>query len=139
MLSRTNTSFCTLPPLRSFNKSSTMPQNLGPYDGTDCQGATTNSSTTTVCNQPETPSYQIKGTDTGSNVSTIPVDPEYMQDTQGGKIQSGVNATFEDGVVMESGRRGYLVVFGGFLVSSPHPVQGFPILSFPFPHMFFPV
>ncbi|KAF9328386.1 hypothetical protein BG006_008405 [Podila minutissima] len=92
-----------------------MPQNLGPYAGTNCQGATTNSSTTTVYNQPEIPSYQIKGSDTGSNVSTIPIDLEYMQDTQGEKIQSVVNATFEDGVVMESGRRGYLVVFGGFL------------------------
>lgn len=28
-----------------------------------------------------------------------------------------VNATFDEGVVMESGARGYLVVFGGFLVS----------------------
>ncbi|KAG0371936.1 hypothetical protein BGX24_000966, partial [Mortierella sp. AD032] len=28
---------------------------------------------------------------------------------------ASVNATFEDGVVMESGFRGYLVVFGGFL------------------------
>ncbi|KAF9436349.1 hypothetical protein BGZ76_004209 [Entomortierella beljakovae] len=29
---------------------------------------------------------------------------------------ASVNATFEDGVVMESGWRGYLVVFGGFLI-----------------------
>ena len=27
-----------------------------------------------------------------------------------------VNAAFDEGVVMESGARGYLVVFGGFLV-----------------------
>jgi hypothetical protein len=34
---------------------------------------------------------------------------------------ASVNATFEDGVVMESGFRGYLVVFGGFLVNNPPP------------------
>ena len=34
---------------------------------------------------------------------------------------ASVNATFDDGVVMESGFRGYLVVFGGFLVSTHSP------------------
>lgn len=127
------------PPLPSFNIPITMPHNLGPFDRTNDQGATTNSSTTTVHDQPETLSYQVKESDTASYVSTVSVsDSEHTKNAQGEKTQSsGVNATFEDGVVMESGRRGYLVVFGGFLVSLPHVVEGFLIYSFPFPRLLF--
>ncbi|KAF8931652.1 major facilitator superfamily domain-containing protein [Dissophora ornata] len=44
----------------------------------------------------------------------LPVeDPDHLQH-QGRR--GSANATFEEGVVMESGLRGYLVVFGGFLI-----------------------
>ncbi|KAF9402436.1 hypothetical protein BGZ94_004932, partial [Podila epigama] len=39
-----------------------------------------------------------------------------QQHPPGHSRPASINATFEDGVVMESGFRGYLVVFGGFLV-----------------------
>lgn len=99
-----------------------MPHKLGPSDRTNGQGTTTNSSTTTVYDQPEPP-FIKETNDTGS-------DPEHMRDAHDEKAHdSGVNATFEDGVVMESGGRGYMVVFGGFLVSSPLSCPRIPIAS----------
>lgn len=96
-----------------------MSHNLGPFDRTNDQGAATNSSATTVYDQPE-PSFIKETNDAASDVSTVPgSDSEHMQDAHDEKAHNGVNATFEDGVVMESGPRGYMVVFGGFLVSSP--------------------
>ncbi|KAF9217451.1 hypothetical protein BGZ59_004301 [Podila verticillata] len=92
-----------------------MPHNLGPSDGTNGQGTTTNSSTTTVYDQPKPP-FVKETNDSASYVSTVP-GSEHMRDAHDEKAHnSGVNATFGDGAVMESGRRGYMVVFGGFLI-----------------------
>jgi hypothetical protein len=53
--------------------------------------------------------------DSTVNSSTTTVDPII---TTNSNSTSGTSMSYDDdGVVMESGYRGYLVVFGGFLVS----------------------
>ncbi|KAG0341305.1 hypothetical protein BG004_006090 [Podila humilis] len=98
-----------------------MSNNLGPFDRANEATATSNSSTTTVyAPPPPTESlpalYQENDTinkgsinSSRSSISKVEENEQRQQQT------AGVNATFQDGVVMESGRRGILVVFGGFL------------------------
>ncbi|KAF9401692.1 hypothetical protein BGZ94_005146, partial [Podila epigama] len=78
-----------------------MQSSLGPFDRADDKGTTTNSSTTTINDGP--PLFPT----TDKN--------DINSDHQLNQHHNGVNATFDDGVVMESGPRGILVVFGGFL------------------------
>ncbi|KAF9585488.1 hypothetical protein BGW38_002147, partial [Lunasporangiospora selenospora] len=52
---------------------------------------------------------------TQGNGVVLAKNERYSMDHPHGSRPASVNATFDDGIVMESGFRGYLVVLGGFL------------------------
>ncbi|KAF9099370.1 hypothetical protein BGX29_000641 [Mortierella sp. GBA35] len=90
---------------------------------------TVNNSTTTINSIPNTPSNPAVQSKRNSlsdqkNSETVTEGDGIVALEKGGPLSievpgqrgSVLNATFGDGVVMESGYRGYLVVFGGFLI-----------------------